>query len=217
MQDKKLSINISKNEWLDIGEKTGWIKTAQSDYWRYFRKATDIIGYTWGADTHSPKETLEAIKNKILKVTDPNAKLDEHGIPESGVEDGEGNEIHPIFASDENSSEYESEFEARESGENDEDSEFNYLIDGHEDDLRMNELKRAAESMAEQMDESSDVHAALYWLLSDYHGGQSSPEYSALSSSPFSPGRLSSGPTGEEKFIYNQLKPILAKYYKKKS
>jgi len=58
------------------------------------------MGYTWDADEHSVGETKRAIKAGILNVTDPEARLDEHGIPESGVEDGEGNEIHPIFAGD---------------------------------------------------------------------------------------------------------------------
>jgi len=38
-----------------------------------------------------------------------------------------------------------------------------------------------------------EAEVAIYWFASDYHGGQSSNLYSVLSTSPFSPGRLSNG------------------------
>lgn len=43
---------------------------------------------------------------------------------------------------------------------------------------------------AESLD--SDAAVAAYWFASDYHGGQSSNLYSALSTSPYSPGPFSS-------------------------
>ena len=39
-----------------------------------------------------------------------------------------------------------------------------------------------------------DIEEAIYWFASDYHGGQGSNLYSALSTSEYRPGRMSSGP-----------------------
>lgn len=88
----------------------GWTKPydyllAEARY-GYGRKATDIVGYTWDADAHTPEETRKALKAGVLKATDPKARLDQHKIPESGVEDREGNEIHPVFASDPEAKEF---------------------------------------------------------------------------------------------------------------
>ncbi len=87
-----MRIKLSQSDWQRIGEEMGWMKTSGYGY-----RSDSIMGYTWDADEHSVGETKRAIKAGILKVTDPEAKLDEHGIPQSGVEDSEGNEIHPIF------------------------------------------------------------------------------------------------------------------------
>jgi hypothetical protein len=89
----------------------------------------------------------------------------------------------------------------------DEGAEFSYLTEGHEDDARMVRLRQMAEYLVED-DDSSEVHVALYWLLSNYHGGQDSPEYAALSSSPYNPGPMEKGPRGSAKFIYDQLEQV---------
>jgi hypothetical protein len=93
--------------------------------------------------------------------------------------------------------------------EDEEDSEenldFSYLTAGHEDDLKMMRLRQKAESLSNMYDDAGDVHVALYWLLSNYHGGQNSPEYAALSASPYSPGPMENGPRGEAKMIYKEL------------
>ena len=39
-----------------------------------------------------------------------------------------------------------------------------------------------------------DIEEAIYWFANDYHGGQGSNLYSALSTSEYRPGRISSGP-----------------------
>jgi len=39
-----------------------------------------------------------------------------------------------------------------------------------------------------------DIEEAIYWFSNDYHGGQGSNLYSALSKSEYRPGRISSGP-----------------------
>ena len=90
----------------------------------------------------------------------------------------------------------------------DEGGEFGYLTDGHEDDARMMRLKAEAESLAEDHDDSGDVHVALYWLLSHYHRGQNSPEYAALSNSPYSPGPLERGPDESAEIIYADLERV---------
>jgi len=72
----------------------------------YGSKATDIVGYTWDADAHTPEETRKALKAGVLKATDPKARMDQHKIPDGGVEDREGNEIHPVFAHDPNAKEW---------------------------------------------------------------------------------------------------------------
>lgn len=92
-----MKIKLSQSEWKSIGRKMGWLKRAQV-------RGTDIVGYTYDANHHSPEKALEDLKNGVLKATNPNAPLDEHGIPEDGVEDSEGNNIHPVFASDEDAS-----------------------------------------------------------------------------------------------------------------
>ncbi len=38
---------------------------------------------------------------------------------------------------------------------------------------------------------------AIYWFATEWHGGQSSPLYSVLSTSPFNPGPMSRGPESE--------------------
>lgn len=39
-----------------------------------------------------------------------------------------------------------------------------------------------------------DTEGAIYWFAADYHGGQWSNLYSALSTSPYRPGACESGP-----------------------
>jgi len=39
-------------------------------------------------------------------------------------------------------------------------------------------------------DDMFDVEAAIYWFASDWHGGQASNLYSALSTSPYKPSPL---------------------------
>jgi hypothetical protein len=39
-----------------------------------------------------------------------------------------------------------------------------------------------------------DIEEAIYWFANDYHGGQASNLYSALSTSEYRPGQMSSGP-----------------------
>lgn len=39
-----------------------------------------------------------------------------------------------------------------------------------------------------------EIEEAIYWVASDYHGGQSSNLYAALCASPYKPGACSQGP-----------------------
>lgn len=51
-----------------------------------------------------------------------------------------------------------------------------------------------------------DREGAIYWLASDYHGGQSSALYSVLSLSKFRPGPSVNGPETEmEQMLYTHL------------
>ncbi len=60
----------------------------------------------------------------------------------------------------------------------------------------------AALPFAAERDEF-DREEAIYWFSADYHGGQWSNLYSALSTSPYSPGPLRNGP--EETDLYQEL------------
>jgi hypothetical protein len=48
-----------------------------------------------------------------------------------------------------------------------------------------------------------EIEEAIYWFANDYHGGQDSNLYEALSSSPYSPGLIRSGPVDD--YLYNCL------------
>ena len=52
-----------------------------------------------------------------------------------------------------------------------------------------------------------NIEEAIYWFASDYHGGQGSNLYSALSTSEYRPGRSSSGPEegSMAEMIYSDL------------
>lgn len=47
------------------------------------------------------------------------------------------------------------------------------------------------------------IEEAIYWFASDWHGGQDSNLYAALSQSPYSPGPLAEGP--EDTYLYDEL------------
>jgi hypothetical protein len=51
-----------------------------------------------------------------------------------------------------------------------------------------------------------DMEAAIYWLAADYHGGQGSNLYSALSQSPYTPSPLENGPRDGAKELYDTLR-----------
>lgn len=52
-----------------------------------------------------------------------------------------------------------------------------------------------------------DIEEAMYWFSHDYHWGQFSNLYSALSTSQFNPGRLACGPDPESmaSLLYDEL------------
>ena len=57
--------------------------------------------------------------------------------------------------------------------------------------------------IADGEDSTFDIEEAIYWFASDYHSGQWSNLYSALSTSPYSPGPCCTGP--EDEFLYAEL------------
>ena len=50
-----------------------------------------------------------------------------------------------------------------------------------------------------------DIECAIYWFANDYHSGQDSNLYSALSTSDYSPTRNEKEPTEIAKFAYDAL------------
>lgn len=61
-----------------------------------------------------------------------------------------------------------------------------------------------ASVFADECDEF-DREEAIYWFANDYHGGQWSNLYSALSTSEFSPGPIASAPHGSAQYLYDEL------------
>jgi hypothetical protein len=64
---------------------------------------------------------------------------------------------------------------------------------GNDDPSRDEMIEHIRKVYGREADEF-DIEEAIYWFASDYHGGQSSNLYSALSTSEYRPGRMSSGP-----------------------
>ena len=58
--------------------------------------------------------------------------------------------------------------------------------------------------LASEFDES-DREEAIYWFASDWHSGQTSNLYSALSTSPFAPSTLAKGPEEPASILYDEL------------
>ena len=50
-----------------------------------------------------------------------------------------------------------------------------------------------------------DRAEAIYWFANDYHGGQASNLYSVLSTSEFSPGPITFGPSESAAILYDEL------------
>ena len=64
---------------------------------------------------------------------------------------------------------------------------------GNDDPSRDEMIEHIRKVYGREADEF-DIEEAIYWFATDYHGGQSSNLYSALSTSEYRPGRSSSGP-----------------------
>lgn len=65
---------------------------------------------------------------------------------------------------------------------------------GNSSDPSADEMRAYLAPLAKQYEgDEFDIEAAIYWYANDYHGGQNSQLYSALSSSSFRPSRLSKG------------------------
>lgn len=58
-----------------------------------------------------------------------------------------------------------------------------------------------------------DIEGAIYWFANDWHGGQSSNLYSALSMSEFHPGLTCNGPEpgSMEAMLYEELEAEFSK------
>jgi hypothetical protein len=64
---------------------------------------------------------------------------------------------------------------------------------GNDDPSREEMIEHIRRAYGREADEF-DIEEAIYWFANDYHGGQGSNLYSALSTSEFRPGRMSNGP-----------------------
>jgi len=64
---------------------------------------------------------------------------------------------------------------------------------GNDDPSREEMIEHIRKVYGRDADEF-DIEEAIYWFATDYHGGQSSNLYSALSTSEYRPGRMSNGP-----------------------
>jgi len=77
------------------------------------------------------------------------------------------------------------------------------------DDPSYNEMHTFLKPKAKKYEaDEMDVEAAIYWYSSDYHSGQKSNLYSALSKSDYKPGRMSKGISSEGFAaieLYNEL------------
>ncbi len=69
------------------------------------------------------------------------------------------------------------------------------MINGSE---KLQELFDWARKFTEGQVDDFDIHEAIYWFAADYHGGQGSDLYEALSCSPFQPGRYDNEPNSED-------------------
>ena len=70
------------------------------------------------------------------------------------------------------------------------------------------EMRAYLRPLAKQLDASDfDVEEAIYWFANDYHAGQDSYLYCALSTSEFSPGALARAPEpeGAAALLYDEL------------
>ena len=77
---------------------------------------------------------------------------------------------------------------------------------GNDDPSREEMIEHIRKVYGREADEF-DIEEAIYWFATDYHGGQSSNLYSALSTSEYRPGRSSSGPEegSMSEMIYSDL------------
>jgi hypothetical protein len=62
-------------------------------------------------------------------------------------------------------------------------------------------------------EDDSDIEAAIYWFANDYHGGQNSNLYSALSTSEFRPGPMHKGIEDEESELASMMYQDLVNKY----
>lgn len=78
-------------------------------------------------------------------------------------------------------------------------------------DPTITEMREALAPLAAWLDASDfDVEGAIYWFANDYHSGQWSNLYSALSTSGFHPGPVCRGPESEsvEALLYAELEGL---------
>lgn len=82
-----------------------------------------------------------------------------------------------------------------------------YLMEGIKDPTKQEMMSFLAKQFGKEEGFRDDAEAAIYWFANFNHGGQWSNLYSALSTSPFRPGRIARGPQPDsaEEMMYQAL------------
>lgn len=76
------------------------------------------------------------------------------------------------------------------------------ILDPDADEMR-DHLKKSFEGLIDPEESEFEIEEAIYWFANDFHGGQGSNLYSALSTSEYSPGPITSGP--QDTLMYDEL------------
>ena len=76
-------------------------------------------------------------------------------------------------------------------------------------DATIDEMRDFLKKYWSHEDDAFEIEEAMYWFAADYHGGQGSNLYAALSLSEFTPGLLANGPQSDLSLaMYDSLKEI---------
>ena len=79
------------------------------------------------------------------------------------------------------------------------------------EDPTKSEMRETVDHLSTEEGFEDDFEIACYWFANFYHGGQASNLYSILSTSPYSPGQMESGPD-ENSFVYLLFEELVAEY-----
>lgn len=72
-------------------------------------------------------------------------------------------------------------------------------------DPTRDEMLAYLSSIAASSFDDVDIEAAIYWFAANWHSGQWSNLYAALSASPYHPGLCERGPDDTAQILYDEL------------